>query len=123
MKDDPNTGTTAGVEGQLLHLRAGYDVAIYTRNGICWVAEFHNGRANLIDGTTWFRFHSGPLRNSHGNRAAALDSASALTPEVLAHIERLHRRADLAAARPTLAAAVVNAVRRWLGLGATRPAP
>jgi len=119
MKDDLRTGTTPVVEGHVLHLREGLDVAIYTRNDVCWVAEFQHGRAALIDGTIWFRFHSGPLRQSHGNRAAALDSSSQLTPKVLAQIERLHLRAEQAATGPTRAAAIFHAVRRWLGRGAT----
>lgn len=119
MKDDLHARMTPAVEGHLLRLREGHEVAIYKRDGVCWVAEFHDGRGKLVDATSWFHFHVGPLRYSHGNRAAALDSATAITPEVLAQIEQLHRRADRAA-RSTLAAAVVNALRCWAGLGASR---
>jgi hypothetical protein len=123
MKDDRCTGTMDVIDGHLLHLSEGYDVAIYTRNDVCWVAEFHDDRAALFDATIWLRFYSGRLRFSHAQRAAALDSASALTPEVLAQIDRLHHRADDAAARTSLPAAVANAVRRWFGLTATRGSP
>ena len=119
MKDDLHASTTPVVEGHVLHLREGYDVAIYKRNGVVWVAEFRAGRSELIDAASWFHFHMGSLRYSLGNRAAALNSASAITPEVLAQIERLHRRAERAP-RATLAAALVNAVRRWAGLGASK---
>jgi hypothetical protein len=119
MNDGPVAGTTNVVNGHLLRLGDGREVAIYRRNGQCWVAEFHDGCGRLFDATWWFRFHVGSLRYSHGNRAAALDSATAITPELLAQIEQLHRRADHAAS-PALITAVVNAVRRGFGLGASK---
>jgi len=61
------------------------------------------------------------LRYSMRSRAAALNSATSITPEMLARIEWLHRRADRsAAALPTQAAAVVKAVQRWFTLGVTK---
>jgi hypothetical protein len=118
MKDDLPVGTSPLVEGHVLHLREGYEVAIYKRNSVGWVAEFRNGRGELFDAALWFQFHAGSLRYSLGDRAAALNSASAITPELLAQIERLHRRAENTP--PSALAAVVIAVRRWAGLGASR---
>jgi len=79
------------VRGHLLHLGERHQVAIYARNGTRWVAEFREGRGELIDATTWFHFHAGALRYSHGKRAAALESATVLTQELLEEIERLHQ--------------------------------
>jgi hypothetical protein len=79
------------VRGHLLHLGERHQVAIYARNGMRWVAEFREGRGELIDAATWFHFHAGALRYSHGKRAAALESATALTQELLEEIERLHQ--------------------------------
>jgi len=119
MKDDLDASTTPVVEGHVLHLREGYDVAIYKRNGAGWVAEFRDGRGELVDAALWFQFHAGSLRYSFGNRAAALNSASEITPELRAQIERLHGRTSRAA-RDTLVAALVKSVRRWVGLGASK---
>jgi hypothetical protein len=117
MNDDMRASTTTMADGQLLRLREGHQVAIYKRNGVNWVAEFRNGRSELFDAAWWFYFHLGSLRYSHGMRETALDSATAITPEVLAKIERLHRRVERVA-RPHFVAVVVNAVRRyrrWIG--------
>ena len=103
------------IEGHVVHVDTGYDIAIYTRDDAFWVAEFRDGQASLTEATTWFRFHSAPLRYCSRNRAGALDS-TALTPGVLAQIERLHGQVD-GAARRTLTAALVNAVRRWTAFG------
>jgi hypothetical protein len=119
MKDDPCTSITAVVEGQILRISEGHEVAIYKRNGVHWVAEFRDGRGELVDATSWFHFHTGALRYSFGNRAAALNSASAITPEVLAQIEHLHGRADNSA-RASILTALANAVRRWASIGVSR---
>lgn len=110
--NDLRASTTGLEDGQLLHLREGHEVAIYKRNGVSWVAEFRNGRSELFDAAWWFYFHLGSLRYSHGMREAALDAATAITPEVLAKIERLHRRVERVA-RPRLAILFINAVRRY----------
>ena len=112
-------GISPLVEGHLLHVDDGFDIAIYTRNGVSWVAELREDRATLIEGTIWFRFHSSPLRNRREDGVAVLDSATALTPRALAQIDRLHRQANRPA-RHTLLPAIVNAVRRWIGLGSSR---
>jgi hypothetical protein len=122
MNDDLRASTTTVTDGQLLRLREGHQVAIYKRNGVNWVAEFRNGRSELFDAAWWFYFHLGSLRYSHGIREAALDSATAITPEVLAKIERLHHRVEQRA-HPRFAMALLNAVRRyrrWIGRTVTQ---
>jgi hypothetical protein len=94
MNANPETSLPNAAAGQLLHLGERHLVAIYTREGVCWVAEFRDGRGELIDPATFFHFHTGALRYSHGRRAAALASATALTPEVLEKIERLHQSSN-----------------------------
>ena len=84
------TSSPSAMAGQLLYLGERHSVAIYTRDGECWVAEFSGGRGELIDAATFFHFHTGVLRYSHGRRAAALNSATPLMPEMLEKIERLH---------------------------------
>jgi len=90
MSMSTNAPLNRRVQGQLLQLGKQHEIAIYLRNGERWVAEFRDGHAELIDASTWFRFLTGPLRSSHRHRAAALESATELTPAVLEKIERLH---------------------------------
>jgi hypothetical protein len=101
------------IDGHLLQLGEGYEVAIYTREGVFWVAEFRDGRSELLDASTFFRFHAGALRYSNRRHAAALESARGLTPEVLDRIERLHQQLEADDARILGAGvAVVAAVMR-----------
>jgi hypothetical protein len=101
------------IDGHLLQLGEGYEVAIYTREGVFWVAEFRDGRSELLDASTFFRFHAGALRYSNRRHAAALESARGLTPEVLDRIERLHQQLEADDARILGASvAVVASVMR-----------
>jgi hypothetical protein len=79
--------------GHVIHLGDGHSVAIYKRDGVCWIADFQWGVGRLTDAASWFRFHAGVLRHSHGRRAAALDTMAPITPELVERIERLHRPA------------------------------
>jgi hypothetical protein len=109
------------VHGQLLRLSAQHEIAIYLRDGASWVAEFTDGRGELMDAATWFRFHIGTLRYSHGLRAAALKSATALTQEVLEKIERLHRQAEARDSKVlTGGLAVLESVKRYCSDMASR---
>ena len=84
-----NANTTAPrpvVEGHLLRLNERHEIAIYARDGRLWVAEFVEGRGELTDATTWFRFHA----KAHTCRRIALRSAVPLSKETLAKIEELH---------------------------------
>jgi hypothetical protein len=81
------------VTGTVMRLGEQHHVAIYTRNGTCWIAEFRGGRAELSDAATWMRMVPAAL-NSHRGRKVALDSMTDLTADVRARIEALHRRAS-----------------------------
>lgn len=87
------------IDGHVLQLAEGHEIAIYTRDGVFWVAEFKDGRGELFNAGTFFRFHAAALRYS--NRAYALASASstAVTAEVLERIERLHQQLEARDAR------------------------
>lgn len=79
------------ISGHVIHLGDGKSVAIYQRDGVCWIADFQFGVARLTDAASWFRFHTGVLRYSHSRRAAALDSTTPIPPEMAEQIRRLHR--------------------------------
>jgi hypothetical protein len=90
LRDDP---PTIAVTGHVMQLGEHHSVAIYQRNGRCWVAEFRDGRGELIDAAGWFRSHLGALRYSHGHRMAALATMRPITADVIGKIEDLHHRA------------------------------
>lgn len=101
------------IDGHLLKLGRAHEIAIYTRGGTCWVAEFKDGRSELFDAGTFFRFHAEALRYFNRPHAMARASATALTPEVLERIERLHQRLEALDARIIgVGAAVVASVMR-----------
>ena len=115
--------------GNFLRLGDGHEVAIYMREGACWVAEFRHGRCELLDAATWFRSPGAPMMSSHRWRAAALHTMQRLPPEIVERIEQLHRqRAQVAVDRPIDWSAPLRAARRWLAVlmsirGAKRRSP
>jgi hypothetical protein len=93
MNAQSNTRTAPSINGHMIALGTGHSIAIYERNGDGYVAEFRDGRVELMHAGTWFRFHAGGLRYCH-NRRTAFQSSMPLTPEMLEKIERLHRESD-----------------------------
>jgi hypothetical protein len=81
------------IDGQLLRLGEGHEVAIYTRDCVFWAAEFIDGQGELIDANTWFGFKCGSLANSHALRRKALESAIPLSADLVERIEGLHHAA------------------------------
>lgn len=83
----------SAISGHVIHVSDGHSVAIYQRNGVCWVADFQWGAGQLVDAASWFRFHAGVLRYSHRRRAEALETMTPISPELAEQLERLHRPA------------------------------
>jgi hypothetical protein len=96
MPTDPPLSQGA-ISGNVIHVDDDQSVAIYQRDGVCWVADFHCGAGQLVDAASWFRFHAGVLRYSHGRRAAALESMAPISPQLAEQIERLHQSPNSAA--------------------------
>ena len=113
------TALPPAITGTLMHLGERHKVAFYLRNQASCVAEFRDGRGELTTATHWFRFHAGPLRYCHNRRAATLETTTALTPEIVEEIERLHRREDARDAMIlNIPTAVLGIVQRcWTELG------
>jgi len=88
VREDPPT-----VTGNTMQLGERHSIAIYQRDGRCWVAEFREGRGELIDAYSWFRADLGALRYSHGRRMAALATVQPMTQDVIEKVENLHRQA------------------------------
>ena len=89
MNTESKARTAPSINGHMIALGAKHSIAIHERNGEGFVAEFRDGRAELMHAGTWFRFHAGGLRYCH-NRRTAFQSSTPLTPEMLQEIERLH---------------------------------
>jgi hypothetical protein len=117
VKAESETRGAPTIDGHVIHLGAGHSIAIYVRDGVFWVADFRDGRGELMYGGSWFRFHAGGLRYCH-NRRTALQASTPLTADMVAKIERLHRESDAQHARmlnaPRTVAAAVQ--RGWVGL-------
>lgn len=93
MNTESKPSTAPSINGHMIALDAGHSIAIHERNGEGFVAEFRDGRAELMHAGTWFRFHAGGLRYCH-NRRTDFRSSMPLTPEMLEKIERLHRESE-----------------------------
>jgi hypothetical protein len=110
VKAEAKVTATPSINGNMIDLGTGYVIAIYERDGVCWVAEFYDGRGEFDYAGAWFRFYAGRLRAAR----VALKSPTPLTPEVLEKIERLHRASEAREARIlAVPRAVAAAAQRW----------
>lgn len=90
MNAESQVRTAPSISGHMIDLGAGHSMAIYERNGVCWVAEFRDGRGEFTSAGSWFRLDAGRLRY----RRTTLWSVTPLTAEMLKSIERLHRDSE-----------------------------
>lgn len=77
------------IQGQLLRRSERREVAIFLHDRALWIADFIDGRGELVDALTWFRFNCGDVSSWHARRRMVLDSAIPLSEELVARIERL----------------------------------
>jgi hypothetical protein len=115
--DDP---PTAAITGNTMQLGERHSIAIHQRDGRCWVAEFREGRGELIDAASWYRSYLGALRYSHGRRLAALATLQPMTQDMIDQVEDLHRQAGRRdpAIAPIFVAVLAAAQRRCAELAA-----
>ena len=66
-------------------------VAIYLHDDVLWVADFIDGRGEIVDAKTWFRFNCATALPSHMRRRMLLESAIPLSSELAQKVEELHR--------------------------------
>lgn len=80
------------MNGNLLWLGEGHEIAIYQRDGVSWIADFRGGRGELFTAGEWFAL------NARGSvlRRAAQASNVPLPAHAIERIERLHRAQDRA---------------------------
>ena len=88
---DPHNPALCAVQGQILRLSERREAAIYLHKGKLWVADFIDGRGELIDAVTWFRFNCGSRASPHAQRRMAIESALPLYEQLEKRIHQLHR--------------------------------
>jgi hypothetical protein len=76
--------------GQMLRRSERRETAIYLRDGVLWVADFVDGRGELVDAESWLRFNCGAA-SPQARRRMTLESASPVADELAGRIEALHR--------------------------------
>ena len=90
---NPNSRPAPSINGHMIDLDAGHSIALYERNGVCWVAQFRDGRGEFTYASTWFGGYAGGLWSCH-HRRASLESSRPLNTAMLAKIERLHAESE-----------------------------
>ena len=85
----PETQAEASINGYVIGRGGAHSIAIYERNGVSWVAEFRDGRGELMNANTWFYFHAERL--GYWNRRQAYKSVQPLPLPMLQEIQSLHR--------------------------------
>jgi len=81
---------SASIQGQILRRSERREVAIYLRDGKLWIADFVDGIGELIDPAAWFRFNCGTPWARRAHRRMLFESATPLSADLAARIERLH---------------------------------
>ena len=86
---DPTS--TCPLQGQVLRRSVRREVAIFLRNRALWVADFIDGRGQLVDAVTWFRFNCGDFTNREARRRMVREAAIPPSAELAARIAALLR--------------------------------
>ncbi len=86
-----SNGSASAIQGQLLRLTARREVAIYLRDDTLWVADFIDGRGEIVDARTWFRFNCASVSATHARHRMVVESAIPLYEQLEKRIEEMHR--------------------------------
>ena len=82
-------GVSGPLHGQLLRQSERREVAIFLRDGVLWVADFIDGQGELVEATTWFRFHCAAFSARQARSRMVRESATPLSADLVQRIERL----------------------------------
>ena len=80
----------SSIQGQILRRSERREVAIYLRDGELWIADFIDGVGELMEPAAWFRFNCGTPWARRAHRRMLFESATPLSADLAARIERLH---------------------------------
>jgi hypothetical protein len=108
-------GVSGPLFGQLLRHSERREVAIFLRDGVLWVADFIDGRGELVEATTWFRFHCGAYSTRQVRSRMVRESATPLSADLVQRIERLPRPVASRRTGPMdrVVAAIAAHTTRW----------
>jgi hypothetical protein len=102
------------LQGNLLRLNDGREVAIYMREGAAWIAEFKDGKAGLHAAGEWFGAGHG-RRLAHAQRRGEVEYLSPIPEEVVERIERLHQYVPASSdASATMVSRAIDRLATWL---------
>jgi len=100
------------LQGQILRRTERREVAIFLLDGALWIADFIDGRGELIEAATWFRFNCAGTSVSQSERRMLVESAMPLSAELAAKIEMLVRSGDSASSRTDRPPTTTQVARR-----------
>ena len=84
------TPSSGAIQGQLLRLSDRRETEIYLRGGTLWVADFVDGRGEIVDAASWFRFNCGVPGATWSRRRMLLEPALPLSRELVARTEEMY---------------------------------
>jgi hypothetical protein len=88
------------IQGSLLRLPEGREIAIYLRYGVPSIVEFRDGQGELHSAGGWMSVNGRKV--AHAQRRGEAEMVSPIPAEVAVRIERLHRHIPLAQRCATL---------------------
>jgi hypothetical protein len=91
MNNDKERGRTSPLQGQILRRNERREVAIFLLDDALWVADFIDGKGEIVDAVTWFRYNCAGTSVTHAERRMLLESALPLSSDLTARIESLLR--------------------------------
>ena len=77
------------LQGQVLRRTRRRESVLFLRDDALWVADFIDGRGELMDAVTWVRFNCAASRSEQAQRRMALESALPLSDELVERIVAL----------------------------------
>jgi hypothetical protein len=87
---DEERERSSPLQGQVLRRSERREVALFLLDDSLWVADFVDGKGEVVDAATWMRFNCGAA-SAQARRRMALESAFPLSDELVARIEELLR--------------------------------
>ena len=79
------------LQGQVLRRSRRRQAVLFLRHDALWVADFIDGRGEVMDAVTWIRFNCAGASSGQARRRMLLESAIPLSAELVESIERLHK--------------------------------
>lgn len=109
MKTNREQNGTVPLQGNLLRLSGRREIAIYLRDGAAWVADFENGRGELLIASAWYGTGGG-RRLAGAQRRGEVETISPLAVETARRIEALHRHREEPIVGPAVRRALATLV-------------